>query len=280
MTKNPPFVLRAFTLVELLVVIAIIGALIALLLPAVQAAREAARRMQCGNHLKQIGIAVHNFHSAQKGIPPSNIGDRNRITFFGLIFPYTEQVALYDLINQNYKEDWGPMVTMKEWWEGNGDASFYANQITEDNRKAFGSISYMKCPTRRSASGNMITEDGVDHPGPQGDYAFTVSNTYLRNPSLSEGNHWDYSRSYKGEDYLPFNGPIRCAKVLNESNAGTNPSTWGTHWNPRDSFSWITDGTSNQVLVGEKHIPPNALGKCSGADGHPHTADCSYRWAF
>jgi len=97
--------LRAFTLVELLVVIAIIGILIALLLPAVQAAREAARRMQCTNHLKQIGLALHTYHDANRAFPPGlarwwqpgNVSG-GRTGPLAAILPYVEQAALYDRI--------------------------------------------------------------------------------------------------------------------------------------------------------------------------------------
>jgi prepilin-type N-terminal cleavage/methylation domain-containing protein len=86
--------LQGFTLVELLVVIAIIGILIALLLPAVQAAREAARRMQCSNHLKQLALALHDYHDSHKVLPPGAMVS-NGLSWNVLILPYIEQSPLY-----------------------------------------------------------------------------------------------------------------------------------------------------------------------------------------
>ncbi|MFH1918527.1 MAG: DUF1559 domain-containing protein [Planctomycetota bacterium] len=104
---------RGFTLVELLVVIAIIGILIALLLPAVQAAREAARRAQCTNNMKQIGLALHNYHDTHKTFPPQAIwGVPNtpeyqlgalpgpfHHTWCTFILPFMEQQPLYDTVD-------------------------------------------------------------------------------------------------------------------------------------------------------------------------------------
>src|SRR5262245_9139816 len=90
---------RAFTLVELLVVIAIIGVLVALLLPAVQTAREAARLMQCANNLKQIGLAFHNYESTHKVLPPETMcvgAGTHGPTAFVHILPQIEQSGLYD----------------------------------------------------------------------------------------------------------------------------------------------------------------------------------------
>lgn len=102
MTRYPA---RGFTLVELLVVIAIIGILIALLLPAVQAARDAARRSQCKNNLKQIGLGLHNYHDVRKNFPPGNITDGGCCTAEShgnwaiYILPYVEQEALFNQYN-------------------------------------------------------------------------------------------------------------------------------------------------------------------------------------
>jgi prepilin-type N-terminal cleavage/methylation domain-containing protein/prepilin-type processing-associated H-X9-DG protein len=93
---------RGFTLIELLVVIAIIAVLIALLLPAVQAAREAARRAQCVNNLKQIGLAMHNYHSVVNSLPWGDVtGYWNDWSAVSLMLPYLEQPALYNAINFN-----------------------------------------------------------------------------------------------------------------------------------------------------------------------------------
>ncbi len=117
-----------FTLVELLVVIAIIGVLVGLLLPAVQAAREAARRMSCSNNFKQIGLGIHNYHSAFKQLPTSGTGtvrsltgnvtnNSNRLflSFLVPLTPFVEQQALWESIS-NPSQEFTPATN----WNGNG----------------------------------------------------------------------------------------------------------------------------------------------------------------
>jgi prepilin-type N-terminal cleavage/methylation domain-containing protein len=110
---------KAFTLVELLVVIAIIGVLVALLLPAVQSAREAARRMQCANNLKQIGLGFHTYETTFKVLPPETMAagtGAHGATAFVFILPQIEQKALYDRLASV------GMGAQVSWWMGSSSS--------------------------------------------------------------------------------------------------------------------------------------------------------------
>src|SRR5262245_23023947 len=108
-----------FTLVELLVVIAIIGILIALLVPAVQAAREASRRMQCANNFKQVLLTVHNYHGAHKTFPPTVLGlAEGGHSWVTIVLPYFEEAALFD------KYDFGVV------WYDAANAPVYSTTLT------------------------------------------------------------------------------------------------------------------------------------------------------
>lgn len=105
---------NGFTLIELLVVIAIIAILVALLLPAVQQAREAARRSACKNNLKQLGLALHNYHEVHSALPPG--GDSSGTMWSAMILPFIEQAPLYDSI-----PSWGEAGG--NWGNGAGTAT-------------------------------------------------------------------------------------------------------------------------------------------------------------
>ena len=263
----------AFTLVELLVVIAIIGILIALLLPAVQAAREAARRMQCSNNFKQIGLAIHNFHDSRKSIPPSNFFDLNRTTLFGFLYPYIEQAALFEIIEKSYDPGWGNYVTWHNMW---------VDKLTTEQRNALGSVSAYKCPTKRSPEIAIVFDasKAEQKQGPQGDYAYVVS---VRGATANAGDNlgwWDHG-SGSGTQYAGIERRLNLVASPFQV-ARSKSGVWQDgSMTLKLTFGSVVDGLTNQLFVGEKHIPLGRVGKCDSveegpAKNQPNSGDCSY----
>ncbi|QDU27556.1 Type II secretion system protein G precursor [Anatilimnocola aggregata] len=211
---------RGFTLVELLVVIAIIGVLVALLLPAVQSARESARRMQCGNHLKQIGLAVQNYHDTYGYIPYSRYDTRE--TSFLIMLPFIE--------SRNEFEKWDLTKT-------------YYTQAADARERT---MKFYLCPSRQRAK--LTIPDGDKHqdgvtphtPGGVGDYASNAGTPAGRT------------------DYIPgmtYDSGGGVMVAVTEDNRANGPF-WYRGGRPL-KFSNITDGLSNTVFYGEKHVQLN-----------------------
>jgi prepilin-type N-terminal cleavage/methylation domain-containing protein/prepilin-type processing-associated H-X9-DG protein len=216
MNSHTQKVRAAFTLVELLVVIAIIGILIALLLPAIQAARESARRNECQNHLKQIGLAIQNYHDSQKAFPMG----RDRTDQYGVswafrLLPQMEEAAIYASRDKTKRVD---------------DSA---------NDKAMRTpIQIYACPSRRSAAADRNFDNNDTPPLPEaigvatlGDYAGNAGHSY------TTGMEKVVADTFTSD-------------LVDTSVAG--PIYSGSKINGRR----VEDGLSNTLAVGERHIPP------------------------
>ncbi|WP_337176332.1 DUF1559 domain-containing protein [Paludisphaera sp.] len=211
MTKRPGGDRRAFTLIELLVVIAIIAVLISLLLPAVQAAREAARRIQCTNNLKQIGLAVMNYESATNVLPPAMQGGMMYTymnhTGFAFLMPFIEQGGVYNAFNFSLGALSGGVTY--QGWSAPGNTTALGSQ--------FGMF---LCPSNR-ATGDV-------------------------GASYSTGYSWSLSK-VAVTDYAFNGGAGRYSiKGFGETNR-MGPFGFDT----ATRLAEITDGTSNTMLLGE-----------------------------
>ncbi len=223
----------AFTLIELLVVIAIIAVLIGLLLPAVQKVREAAARTKCSNNLKQIGLAVHNYHDANQSLPPTYVR-QDWPTWAVFILPYIEQGAAF--------QGWDPQLRYLDQpnFGAPGDPTTVVVPI------------YL-CPSRPrdtnlSVEGDWATNyTGKHRPGGVGDYAVSHGTdiaTLDGNGALTIG----IALAMVKPDGTPWTDLSAAYK----SPQGTRI----TKWKSQTTLDSIADGTSNTIMIGEKYVRP------------------------
>ncbi|WP_425614048.1 DUF1559 domain-containing protein [Anatilimnocola sp. NA78] len=224
----------AFTLVELLVVIAIIGVLVALLLPAVQAAREAARRTQCTNQLKQLGLACHNFHDTHGSIPPVDLAD-GWATWAVFLLPHIEQraqAANWDLQKKYY----------------------------EQPPEAGGHLKMLTCPTRPQGIRNKTAQQSraysVSSTGPAGysDYGACEGTNAGTPTAETEAFDGAFRRSNTPIMTCPPNPPVQQTGFANTGGCAASHSTLSS-WSLLSNFKVFTDGLSSTLLIGEMHIP-------------------------
>jgi len=180
---------KGFTLVELLVVIAIIGVMVGLLLPAVQAAREAARRMSCSNNLKQLGLAMHNYHDTFNTFP---VGARTCTTFncwgFGAaILPFIEQTALYDTLQVGSNNYNIPTIAAVPVLGRKIDSFTCPSDIGADQNPNFGNYGKSNYPISEGISGSATRGvlmrdiiDGTSNTLMIGERALIMGNTPFR----------------------------------------------------------------------------------------------------